>query len=430
MNARFAGICGIVAVGDELLAGAHPDLNSPWLAARLGECGIRVQRVLVVGDDEADIAAAVREASSGAEFVFVSGGLGPTLDDVTRHGVARALGAELCVDEVSWREIQSYFERAGRPVTPSNKRQALLPEGATRIPNDFGTAPGFRAEHPEGATVVVLPGPPRELQGVFEAELAAWLAARPTDGLARAVAVATFVDLPESRFADVVGAWMDRDANPLVGVTVKEGILTARCVGRAETMGEARSLAESRANGLVELFPEHYLGGELEHGLGHFVGTELCRLGVPFTLAESCTGGLVASAVMDAPGLSAVLSTTFVTYADAAKIELLGVSPEVIAREGAVSEACVRAMALGAIERTGARIAVSISGIAGPGGGREGKPVGLVWFGVAIRGPEGSIETRASERRWAPSGRRRIRRSAANRALMLLLEAAREAATS
>ncbi|MEL6715424.1 MAG: CinA family nicotinamide mononucleotide deamidase-related protein, partial [Planctomycetota bacterium] len=390
---------GIVAVGDELLAGAHPDLNSPWIAARVQELGYRTRRVFVVGDDEDDIAAAVTRAAEGAMLVFVSGGLGPTLDDVTRHGVARSVEAELEVDDAAWEEIQAFFARAGRETKPSNRRQALRPVGANVVPNAFGTAPGFRAQHPTGATVFVLPGPPREMQGVFAAEVEPWLAARPVDGRVRVKAIATFADLSESQFADAVGAWMERDANPLVGVTVKDGVLTARAVGSAATEPEARALAEARVADVAALFPDHHVGGDIGRGLGRFVGEELVRLGVTFTLAESCTGGLVAATVLDAPGLSAVLRNTWVTYANEAKVELLGVPSGVIERHGAVSAECAGAMAAGALERSGARVAVSVSGVAGPDGGTETKPVGLVWFGVARQGPGGTV-VRTYERRW------------------------------
>ena len=422
------GVCGIVAVGDELLAGAHPDLNSPFLARRLVEEGRRVVRVFVVGDDEAAIAEAVGRAAEGAELVFVSGGLGPTLDDVTRHGVARAVGRELVLDRDAWDEIRAYFERAGREALQSNERQALVPEGATRVPNAFGTAPGFRAAHPSGATVVVLPGPPRELQGVFEAEVAPWLATLGGDGRARAKATRTFLDLPESLFAERVGAWMARDAEPLVGVTVKQGVLTARVVATADTQDAASEAAERRAREIAALFPEQLVGGALEGSLGAHVGAELVRLGLPVTLAESCTGGGVAAAVTDAAGISAVFRRSFVTYANDEKRDVLGVPSEVLELHGAVSEACARAMAEGALERAGARVAVSVTGIAGPTGGTAAKPVGLVWFGVSFVGADGARTTRAVEKRWPDVGRDRVRAWARNKALALLLGAAREAA--
>ncbi len=416
---------GIVSVGDELLAGAHPDLNGPYLASRMAEFGRRVERVIVVGDDEEHIAGAVDALAASCALVFVSGGLGPTLDDVTRHGVAGSVGAPLeeCPDAVE--EIEAWFTRAGREMLQNNRRQALMPEGATRVPNTFGTAPGFRCGHPLGAEVIVLPGPPRELQGVFGAEVEPWLEENRPDELHRARASAAFVDLPESTFAEAAGAWLERGANPLVGVTVKEGILTTRAVATAETSEEAASMAQERIEGLRALFPERYLAERVED-LGAFVGGELQRLGVSFSLAESCTGGLVAASLTGAPGVSAVFARSFVTYANEAKESELGVPAAVLREHGAVSEACARAMAQGALERSGAELAISITGIAGPGGGTEEKPVGLVWFGIASRDGGGGAPTiEAEERRWPPLGRARVRRWAANRALAHLLRLAR-----
>ncbi len=416
---------GIVSVGDELLAGAHPDLNGPYLASRMAEFGRRVERVIVVGDDEEHIAGAVDALAASCALVFVSGGLGPTLDDVTRHGVASSVGAPLeeCPDAVE--EIEAWFTRAGREMLQNNRRQALMPEGATRVPNTFGTAPGFRCGHPLGAEVIVLPGPPRELQGVFGAEVEPWLEENRPDELHRARASAAFVDLPESTFAEAAGAWLERGANPLVGVTVKEGILTTRAVATAETSEEAASMAQERIEGLRALFPERYLAERVED-LGAFVGGELQRLGVSFSLAESCTGGLVAASLTGAPGVSAVFARSFVTYANEAKESELGVPAAVLREHGAVSEACARAMAQGALERSGAELAISITGIAGPGGGTEEKPVGLVWFGIASRDGGGGAPTiEAEERRWPPLGRARVRRWAANRALAHLLRLAR-----
>lgn len=410
----------VVSVGDELLAGAHPDLNGPFLAGQMALHGRSVRRVLVVGDDEADIAGAVDLAAREAGLVFVTGGLGPTLDDVTRHGVARSVGAPLVESAEAWAEVRGWFERAGREILDSNRRQALLPEGAERVPNAFGTAPGFRAIHPSGAAVIVLPGPPRELQGVFVAEVEPWLREHPVGTLARARAVACFADLPESTFAERVGDWMARDANPLIGVTAKEGILTARCVGRDEDPAEALRLAEARAAELAALFPDQHLGGEVED-FGAFVGAQLVARGETFAVAESCTGGAVAGAVTAAPGVSAVFRGSFVTYADDWKESALGVPGSILQEHGAVSRACAEAMARGALLEADVQLAVSVTGIAGPDGGTDDKPVGLVWFGVARRGADGHVTTRAVERRWPPLGRARVRRWARNKALSLLL---------
>lgn len=422
-----ASSVAIVSVGDELLAGAHPDLNAPYLASRMVEFGRSVTRIFIVGDEEPDIAEAVDRAAECASLVFVSGGLGPTLDDVTRHGVALSVKAEIVESEEAWIEVRGWFERSGRPVLESNRRQALLPKGAARVPNAFGTAPGFRAMHPSGASVVVLPGPPKELQGVFDAEVEPWLAVQAMDGLFRKKAVVTFGDLPESTFAEAVGAWMERSAKPLVGVTVKDGILTARCVGTDLDEAAAQAQADSRAEDIRRLFPERYLGGPITD-FGAFVGAELLARGLRFTVAESCTAGAVADAVCAAPGVSAVFDGSYVVYANDWKSAQLGVPESLLAQHGAVSSECAEAMARGALERSGADLAVSVTGIAGPGGGSDAKPVGLVWFGVATRTKIGEVQAVSVERRWPALGRERVRRWARNKALGLLLAAARGSA--
>lgn len=416
---------GIVSVGDELLVGAHPDLNGPYLASRMVEFGRSVDRIIVVRDDEVAIAEAVTALAEHSAVVLVSGGLGPTLDDVTRHGVARSVGGPLVESAEAWAEVSGWFERAGRPATDSNRRQALLVEGSARIPNAYGTAPGFRAEHPAGSEVLVLPGPPRELQGVFEAEVAPWLAGKPVDDEERSVASATFADVPESTFAEAVGPWMERGANPLVGCTVKDGILTARAVAQARRgqSPSAESMAKERIGEIQALFADRYLGESVQD-LGAFVGAELVARGLRVTAAESCTGGLVMGALTGAPGVSAVVHRSWVTYANAAKAEL-GVPEALLAAHGAVSGPVVESLAAAALERDGADLAIAISGIAGPGGGSDEKPVGLVWFAVASRGA-GAPDVTSVSRRWPPLGRARVRRWATNKALTLLLAAARQ----
>ncbi|RKY15327.1 MAG: competence/damage-inducible protein A, partial [Planctomycetota bacterium] len=268
----------------------------------------------------------------------------------------------------------------------------------------------------------------RELQGVFDAEIAPWLVAHPADSLHRAVRSVAFADLSESVFAEQAGDWLERGANPLVGVTVKEGILTARAVATAASEEQAIAMAEARAADIRGLVPERYLGPDVPD-LGAFVGARLLELGLPFTVAESCTGGLVAGALTSAPGVSAVFRTSFVTYANEAKRDLLGVPEAILEGPGAVSAECAAAMATGALRRASSRLAVSVTGIAGPDGGSEEKPVGLVWFGVAqLDAGEDTPCVRTVERRWPPVGRARIRRWATNKALSLLLEAARELA--
>ena len=411
----------LVAVGDELLAGAHPDLNSPELAARLAELGIAVDGVEVVSDDEEAIAEAVRAARAKAPLVIVTGGLGPTLDDVTRHGIARALGRELERSEEAVRGVRAWFARRGQDEMPeANLRQALLPRGAALVPNRVGTAPGFRVEDDAGA-VFSLPGPPPEMRVVFSEEVVPWLLER---GLAeRPIAERRFhlFGLSESVFAERAGAWMERDAVPRMGCSVKKGVLSVVLRAGGHDAGAERLLFE-RARAFHERFRAHVFS-EDEPRVEEVLARELLETGTTITLAESCTGGLASGLLTRTSGISAVFARGFVTYSNEAKVSELGVPEDVLARCGAVSPEVARAMAEGAARAAGARLALSITGIAGPGGGTEAKPVGLVWFGTAWDGASEAVE-----RRFPPGDRNWIRALAARHALFLGLRRLRAAA--
>ena len=402
MTSEPARSVGLLAIGDELVQGAHPDLNSPWLASRLTETGRTVARGIGVGDDEEAIAEALLDLSARATLVVASGGLGPTLDDVTRHAAARAAGVPLVRSEEAWEQVLAWYARADRGMPASNERQALVPLGAVVLDNPTGTAPGFRVAV-GGATLFVLPGPPAELTVMAERHLLPWAAAHPIGGQVFASRRFHLFDLSESVFADLAGSWMSRAENPLMGVTVSGGILSVKLVARAATGHEAEAVLAARALAFGERFGQHVFS-EHSADLGLAVGEDLVARGMTATTAESCTGGLVAGALTRAPGISAVFREGIVAYSDEAKVALLGVEPELLARHGAVSQEVALAMASGAAARAGARLAVSVTGIAGPTGGTPEKPVGLVCFGLSRDG-----ETVAVARRWPDAGRDRIR---------------------
>ncbi|MEM7311462.1 MAG: competence/damage-inducible protein A [Planctomycetota bacterium] len=405
----------LIAVGDELLSGATTDLNSPYCAARLTELGFEVWRKVVVGDDEEPLAAVVAEALAQAEVVVVTGGLGPTLDDMTRHAVARAVERELEHSEEAWQGIRTWWTRRGIEIPAANRRQALVPAGAEVLPNEVGTAPGFAVEHGE-ARLYSLPGPPFEMKAMFEAQVAPRAAAdrgRGGHGVQRLQRFHLY-GVSESVFADSVGAWMERDANPLLGCSVKEGVLTASLRARGATEAEADQLLAERAAAFRERFGASIFSAG-EDRVEQVVGRLLIERGVTVSFAESCTAGLACSLLGRVPGISAVLGTSFVTYSDAAKQEQLGVPGELLREHGAVSEPVAAALAEGAALRAGARAAVGISGIAGPGGGTPEKPVGLVCFATTLDGA-----TRAETRQLPPTSRDHVRAVAARTALLLL----------
>jgi nicotinamide-nucleotide amidase len=407
---------GLIAIGDELLAGAHPDLDSPLVARCLAEVGRHVERVAIVGDDEQAIAEAMADMARRYPLVITSGGLGPTLDDVTRHAAARAAERPLVHSEEAMAQVKGWYQRADRPMPDSNERQALVPEGSEVLPNRRGTAPGFRVEL-QGSQLFVLPGPPHELDGMLKDVLRPWLVAHPLDHEVFAIRRFHLYDLSESVFADGVGQWMGRDANPLMGVTAKRGVLSVRLLARGGSEREAAALLDERAAEFLQLFGERVFS-ESSPELAFALGEELLAKGITVTTAESCTGGMVASELTRVPGISALLSEAVVCYSDAAKTLRLGVDPALLEAHGAVSEEVAEAMARGAAERAGAELAVSVTGVAGPGGGTPQKPVGLVCFAVSLGG-----RLSATTRRWPDAGRDRVREWATSKALALMLEA-------
>lgn len=403
----------VVAIGDELLAGEHADLNSGVIAAALQELGIETTRLVVLGDDAAALERTFRELCDEHPIVVASGGLGPTLDDVTREAAAAAAGVPLERDEAVLAALRELFLSRGRPFARSNERQAWFPRGAQIMPNARGTAAGFRV-WVQGGMLAVLPGPPVEMKAMLEEELRPWLAR--TCGAGPGLAVARFYlgGMPESVFADQVGDWMARDANPRMGVTAHFGVLRVTLRATAAGAEGARALLEARRAAFRERLGEAIFS-ESEPRIAFAVGERLVRRRLTLATAESCTGGLLAQQLTDVPGISAVYLEGQVTYANEAKIRRLGVSPALLDRHGAVSAEVAAAMAEGAARSSGARIGLSVTGVAGPEGGTADKPVGLVWFGLCVDG-----STRTSDVRLPPLGRESVRMYAAHAALDLL----------
>ncbi len=406
------GRAAIVAVGDELISGDQLDLNTSWLAGQLAELGWTVDVATLVGDDQAEIAGTFRQLAARAELVISTGGLGPTLDDVTRHAAAQAAGVGLQLDEEAAETIRAWFLSRGRQPAASNDRQALFPEGSTRITNSAGTAPGFRMKL-EACDLIVLPGPPRELHTVFDEQVRPWLSELPRAGEVLQLAHFYLIGLSESDFAKDVGEWMQRDANPRMGVRASRGVLKVKLEARAALEQQAAALVAARAAEFRERFAR-WIYSEVDDCTSAALGRLLLEREVSFACAESCTGGQIAAALTDLPGISAVFREGFVTYSNEAKVARLGVEPGLIAAHGAVSEQVAAAMSRGAAERAGVRLAISTTGIAGPGGGTPDKPVGLVCFGVTFDG-----ETSTTTRRFPARGRAFVREWATSAACEL-----------
>jgi nicotinamide-nucleotide amidase len=378
---------GIVVTGTEVLTGRISDSNGPWVSERLAELGVEVAEIVVVADRPDDLEAALRfMAAEGMDLIVTTGGLGPTADDLTAEVVARFAGREFVLDQEVEKKIAEILRGFARrfdfdeeAVMEANRKQAMVPEGAIAL-DPVGTAPGLVVPAAE-RVVVVLPGPPRELQPMWPAALET---APVREVLARATPLHGYTlrmfGVPESEIAkslrEIESGGVDIDA---VEITT--------CLRRGEIeidvryRDEAVTVADEVRAGLAERHHRHLFSLD-----GETIDAQVAKLlkGRRLGLAESCSGGLLAARITDIPGASAYMAGSVVSYSNEAKAELLGVDPALIEEKGAVSPEVAEAMAIGALERFGADVAVSITGIAGPDGGTEEKPVGYVCFNARL----------------------------------------------
>ncbi len=376
----------ILAIGDELVLGQTVDTNSAWLSEQLSRLGVMTRYHQTVADDSAAIAAAITWACHEAELVIVSGGLGPTDDDLTRHGLAEAMGQTLVLHEPSVAAIEAFFARRAKPMPQANRIQAMCPVGCEVIPNSAGTAPGLKAKL-DRATVYVTPGVPREMVVMWQRSIAPEVAAAAEQGSSRGVILATKVNTfgqGESAVGEMLGQLMRRDRNPKVGTTVSGGVVSVRVRSEFPTAGEAHEQLDDTVR-QVEATLGSCVYGRDDETLQAAMVALLRERGLTIATAESCTGGLVGAMLTEVPGSSAVYRGGWVTYTNEMKVSQLGLDAAMIATHGAVSQPVARAMAQAALEKSGADLALGITGIAGPDGGSEGKPVGLVWVALAWR---------------------------------------------
>ncbi|WP_250846932.1 competence/damage-inducible protein A [Aquisphaera insulae] len=370
-----------LAIGTELVSGQSLDTNSQWLARELGAIGIPVLFHQTVCDQLEENVSALRIAAGRAGLVVLTGGLGPTQDDLTRDALAAYAGVPLREDPASLEAIRAMFARRNRPMADRNRVQALFPEGAEPLPNRVGTAPGIWMEHGT-ATFACLPGIPSEMRVMFHEQVLPRLRAR---GLGTRSIVYRKINTFGRGESDVEAMAPDliaRDRVPEVGITAHEATISFRIRGEGETPEEAFAQTEPTAAIIRERFGDLILG-EGSDDLPEAVFAELRRTGATLASAESCTGGLVAQMITSMAGVSPYFLGGVISYANSAKTSLLGVPAELLATHGAVSPEVAEAMAAGARVRFGADIAVSTTGVAGPAGGTPEKPVGLVYLGLS-----------------------------------------------
>ncbi len=377
----------IISIGTELTFGLTVDTNAAWLSRRLAAIGLPVQRHVTVPDDVSAIRDAVTRGAADARYLLVTGGLGPTADDVTRQGVADAAQRPLVPHQPSLDQLRSFFLRLKRDMPESNNRQAYLPEGAIAIENSCGTAPGFGV--PVGdAIVYVMPGVPHEMKQMFVSSIAPRIVAESPTSVIVTRTIRCFGG-GEASMADQIEDLMAVDRNPAVGITASEGIISVRIIARGVDPSAAATLADADAEVVRDRLGRFTFGQE-DDTLPQAVAKLLLDAGHTVATAESCTGGLLAKMLTDVPGSSAYFLGGLVTYGNELKTEVLGVPAELIQKHGSVSEEVAAAMAEGCRRITGADFALSATGIAGPSGGTREKPVGTVCIAHAD-----AAETRA-----------------------------------
>ncbi|HVP67599.1 MAG TPA: competence/damage-inducible protein A [Anaeromyxobacteraceae bacterium] len=399
----------LLATGDELLTGQVVDTNSPWLLDRLFDRGVMARRKTLVGDDRADLLAAVREATGRSDLVVMSGGLGPTEDDLTTEVIGAALGVPLEVHLPSLEAIRARFAKLGREMTPNNEKQARFPRGATVLPNRFGTAPGFRVRFGR-CELVALPGVPSEYRGLAEEFVIPWVDARV--GAAPAFRLVKLSMVPESHADERMRPVMDDPANRDVRFGYRAHWPEIH-VKWAVSGADAEARADAILGRVREIFGDAVFA-EGKDELSQLVVAQLSARRERVAVAESCTGGLIAELLTSVPGSSTVFDLGIVAYANEMKSRFVAVAPELIEAHGAVSEPVARALAEGVRRAAAATWGIGVTGIAGPDGGTAEKPVGTVH--LAIAGPRG---TQAVSRLYR-GDRERVRRQAAFEALNLL----------
>jgi nicotinamide-nucleotide amidase len=370
----------IIAVGSELLTIGRLDTNSLYLTGELNNLGVEVMTKCVVGDDLAWLTDAVQRALDRSGIVILSGGLGPTEDDLTREAVAQALGRKLVFHPEIAEALEVRFARSGRKMSEINKRQAFVIEGAEVLPNDRGTAPGQWVAA-NGAVVMLLPGPPHELKAMFEQQGLPRLAALAPKQAIRTVFL-RITGMPESDLDALISPVYKRYQNPVTTILAANGDLQVHLRAHANTAAEADALLAEVTAPIVELLGDR-LYSRTGDPLEVVVGRMLKERKATVAVAESCTGGMLGERFTITPGSSDYFIGGFITYSNALKRDLLGVPAATLEQFGAVSEQTAEAMATGARQRTGADYAISITGIAGPDGGTEDKPVGLVYIAIA-----------------------------------------------
>lgn len=373
----------IITIGDEILYGQIIDTNSSWIGSALSDIGIKVIRRASVGDIEKDILDAFKEASERADIVIVTGGLGPTKDDITKTTFCKYFNTELELNDDAFLEVSAFFKKRGRELTGINKLQAFLPKKAKYVPNRYGTAPCMWFEEAE-TVFISMPGVPSEMKGIMTDEILPRLKSHFKTPNIHHQIIKT-IGLGESFLSEKIADWEDNlPENTKLAYLPSLSEVKLRLTSSGDSLEKLIIETNKQVVKLNELIPELIYGYGSDE-LASVIGKILVEKKLTVSVAESCTGGYLSHLFTSVPGSSAYFEGGIIAYAYEVKENLLGVSNEILNTEGAVSEACIKQMAIGVRNRLKTSIGLATSGIAGPDGGTDAKPVGTVWIAIATQ---------------------------------------------
>lgn len=372
----------IIAVGTEILLGDIVNTNAQFISKELASIGIDVFRQEVIGDNEDRLFEMLDEALKRSDIVITTGGLGPTGDDLTKETACKYFGMNLVLHQKSLEELKKYFARLNKEITESNLKQVYFPKESIVLPNPNGTAPGAILEK-DNKFIIILPGPPKEMKQMFLNHVKKFLSAKGNGMIVSKVI--RILGIGESFAAEKLKDLIDESINPTIAPYAKDEDVIFRITAKADTEEEGFKLIEPVKNQVIDRFGADYYA-EDEETIEQVVSKMLVEKKLKIATAESCTGGMIASRLISYPGISEVFLEGAVTYSNEAKVRTLNVKQETLDEFGAVSEETAKEMARGIANRAGADISVVTTGIAGPGGGTEDKPVGLVYIGVFFNG--------------------------------------------
>lgn len=388
----------ILTVGTEILFGQIVNTNAAFLSQELQNMGYDVMYHYSVGDNPGRLKELINFAFHDCDLILTTGGLGPTQDDLTKEVIAEAMGDVIVENEECMKALLDNYKKAGRTMTPNNLKQGYMPSRARVLPNDVGTAPGFALEK-DGKLIISMPGPPREMKRMFELQVKPILESMQDSVIFYRI-IRTF-GLGESSMETVLLPLIDGQTDPTIATYAKEGECSLRVASKRATKEEAVAAVDRMIEDVNQLIGE-YIYSYDDEDLVDVVGKLLLEKHITISCAESCTGGLFAAALTDIPGISEVFERGIVTYSNRAKMEELGVKAETLDKFGAVSPETACEMASGLAEKTGSDLCISVTGIAGPGGGTAEKPVGLAYIGIAYKGQVKAVKSqyRNVSRKW------------------------------